>query len=236
MTESPSASTGDVKESYAKEQVEVLKAQFAEEIAQNSQDKEDEENPRPKVAVPSAAELRAELTRTTQRTRFRVALRNTFFVVMAVAAAAILAAMLFIPTLRIYGSSMAPTLTEGNIVVAFKGSTFKTGDVIAFYYNNKVLVKRVIAGPGSWVDISEDGVVSVDGQVLDEPYVSELSRAECNISFPYQVPDGRYFVLGDNRPASADSRLSTLGSVSEEQIIGQVFARIWPLNEIKLIG
>lgn len=234
MTDSPLSGSNDAKENYAREQVEVLKAQFAEEVAEAKQ--EGEEAPRPKVAVPSASELRAELTRTTQKSRFRTALRNTFFVVMAVAAAAILAAMLFIPTLRIYGSSMAPTLAEGNIVVSFKGSTFKTGDVIAFYYNNKVLVKRVIAGPGSWVDISEDGVVSVDGQVLDEPYVSELSRGECNLSFPYQVPDGRYFVLGDNRPTSVDSRLSTLGSVSDEQIIGQVFARIWPPNEIGIVG
>lgn len=188
------------------------------------------------VNIPGTSELKAELNRVRQKTRFRSGLRNTFFAIVAVAAAAVLLAMLLMPTLRIYGSSMEPTLKEGNIVVAFKSSEYTDGDIIAFYFNNKVLVKRVIAGPGSWVEISEDGVVTVDGQVLNEPYVKQLALGQCNTTFPYQVPDGRYFVLGDNRETSVDSRSTAIGTVSTDQIIGRVFARVWPLNEFGFIS
>ena len=133
------------------------------------------------------------------------------------------------PVLQIYGNSMTPTLTEGDIVLTVKNSDFNQGDIIAFYYGNKLLVKRCIAGPGSWVNIDDDGNVYVDGQLLDEPYVDEKALGDTNIELPYQVPDERYFVLGDHRATSVDSRNSTVGCVSDEQIVGQIVYRVWPL-------
>jgi signal peptidase I len=136
------------------------------------------------------------------------------------------------PVLRVYGNSMTPNLTNGDIVVLMKSSDFETGDVIAFYYNNKILIKRVIACSGDWVDMDEDGTVSVNGEVLDEPYVSELAYGECDISFPYQVPDNRVFVMGDHRSVSVDSRSSQIGCVSEEQIVGKLEFRVWPFKRL----
>lgn len=186
--------------------------------------------------IPGTDVLREELSRVNYRARFKRALRNTVFALVTVAAAAVLVATLFMPVLRIYGSSMTPTLHEGNVVVTWKASSFETGDIVSFYYNNKVLVKRVIAGPGSWVDITEDGVVTVNGKPIDEPYVSELALGECDIEMPYQVPDGRYFVMGDHRATSVDSRSSAIGCVSEEQVVGKVLATIWPLDSIGLVS
>lgn len=186
--------------------------------------------------IPGTDVLREELSRVNYRARFKRALRNTVFALVTVAAAAVLVATLFMPVLRIYGSSMTPTLHEGNVVVTWKASSFETGDIVSFYYNNKVLVKRVIAGPGSWVDITEDGVVTVNGEPIDEPYVSEFALGECDIEMPYQVPDGRYFVMGDHRATSVDSRSSAIGCVSEEQVVGKVLATIWPLDSIGLVS
>ena len=125
---------------------------------------------------------------------------------------------------------MNPVLTEGELVISVKGGTFETGDIIAFYYNNKILVKRVIAQPGEWVDISDDGTVYVNNREIDEPYVSEKAFGECNIELPYQVPESRVFVMGDHRSVSVDSRNTSVGCVAEEQIVGKIVFRIWPLN------
>lgn len=125
---------------------------------------------------------------------------------------------------------MTPTLEDGDIVVSMKGSDFEPGDVIAFYYNNKILVKRVIAGPGDWVDIDKDGNVTVNGQALEEPYLQEKALGDCNIKLPYQVPDSRLFVMGDHRSVSVDSRNTAVGCVAQEQIVGRLVFRIWPLN------
>ena len=164
------------------------------------------------------------------RKRFLSTLRSTVFSLVTVAAVAVLVAVLLLPVLQIYGTSMNPVFTEGELVISVKGGTFETGDIIAFYYNNKILVKRVIAQPGEWVDISDDGTVYVNNREIDEPYVSEKAFGECNIELPYQVPESRVFVMGDHRSVSVDSRNTSVGCVAEEQIVGKIVFRIWPLN------
>ena len=148
------------------------------------------------TGYPTAEQLSAELNRVRYRTRYRTTLRSTVYTLITVAAISVLVAVLLLPVLQIYGTSMTPTLGDGNIVLSLKGSEFESGDVIAFYYNNKILVKRVIATAGEWVDITEDGTVYVNNIELDEPYISEKSLGECDLEFPYQVPESRLFVLG----------------------------------------
>ena len=131
---------------------------------------------------------------------------------------------------------MTPTLEEGNIVISVRGGEYRQGDIISFYYNNKILVKRVIALPGDWVDIDDAGNVYVNEELLDEPYVDEKALGECDIELPYQVPEGRLFVCGDHRSTSVDSRSSTVGCVAEEQIAGKIVFRIWPLTDFGPVG
>ena len=181
--------------------------------------------------LPSTNELESELKRVNERNRFKATLRSTIFTLVTVAAVAILVAVLLLPVLRIYGHSMNPILAEGDIVLSMKQSNAKTGDIIAFYYNNKILVKRVIANPGDWVDISEDGTVYVNNEELDEPYlIEDKAFGECNIELPYQVPESRIFVMGDNRAGSIDSRNTSVGCVAEEQIVGKIVFDVWPLT------
>ena len=182
------------------------------------------------TSMPTVTQLEAELNRTKYRHRYHRVLRNTLGTLITVAATAVLIAVLLLPVLQIYGSSMYPTIQEGQIVVSVKGADFTQGDVIALYYNNNILVKRMIAGPGSWVDIDKKGNVTVDGQPLDEPYLTEKALGDCNIKLPYQVPDGRYFVMGDHRSTSIDSRNTSVGCVAEEQIVGKIVFRLWPLK------
>ena len=185
-----------------------------------------------KLEVPDVELLKKELDRVNYKTKYRSVLKSTIFMLVVVAAIAVLVATTWLPVLQIYGSSMTPTLNEGEVVVSVKGSSFEQGDLIAFYYGNKILVKRCIATPGQWVDIDEDGNVYVDGKRLNEPYVKEKAFGDCDIKLPYQVPEDRYFCMGDHRETSVDSRNSSVGCISEEQIIGRIFFRIWPLNDL----
>ena len=185
---------------------------------------------------PTSEQLEEALTHERYKKSYASMLRNTVYALITVAAVAVLIAMLVLPVLRIYGSSMSPTLEEGNIVVSVRGSKFETGDVIAFYYNNKVLVKRVIAYAGQWVDIDEEGNVYVDGTLIDEPYVSEKAFGECDIALPYQVPESRIFVMGDHRSVSVDSRSTSVGCVAEEQVVGKIAFRIWPIDVVGIVG
>ncbi len=187
------------------------------------------------LQTPSLEQLEEELKKEQYRKNYGRVLRSTIFSLLAVAAVAVLIAVLFLPVLKITGTSMSDTLQDGDVVVAVSGVKYKTGDVIAFYYNNLILVKRVIASAGDWVDIDEDGNVYVNDEMLEEPYVSEKSLGNCNIELPFQVPDGRCFVMGDHRDTSIDSRNTALGCVSNEMVVGKILFRVWPLSGIRAI-
>lgn len=182
------------------------------------------------VELPTTEQIEKERARLRHKSRYSRTLRSTIAILVVVAAAAVLVATLWMPVLRIYGSSMAPTLEDGQIVISLKTTDFKTGDIAAFYYGNKLLIKRYIAGASDWVYIDEDGTVSVNSIELDEPYLAEKAFGQTNIELPYQVPDKRYFLMGDNREASVDSRNTAVGCASDDQIVGKVVYCIWPLD------
>ena len=182
------------------------------------------------VELPTTEQIEKERARLRHKSRYSRTLRSTIAILVVVAAVAVLVATLWMPVLRIYGSSMAPTLEDGQIVISLKTTDFKTGDIAAFYYGNKLLIKRYIAGASDWVYIDEDGTVSVNSIELDEPYLAEKAFGQTNIELPYQVPDKRYFLMGDNREASVDSRNTAVGCASDDQIVGKVVYCIWPLD------
>ena len=184
-----------------------------------------------RVSVPTLEQLETERNRLRYKARYSRTLKSTIAALVVVAALAVLVATIWMPVLRIYGSSMSPTINEGEIVISIKGSSFECGDVVGLYYGNKLLVKRVIAGPGQWVDIDKEGNVSVDGELLDEPYLIDKAYGDVNIQLPCQVPDGKYFVMGDHRSTSSDSRNASVGCVADEQIVGKIVYRVWPLAD-----
>lgn len=182
--------------------------------------------------TPTIQQLQAELARERYRLRYRRALRSTVGALLVVAAIAIIISSIWMPVLQIYGVSMTPTLDEGEVVLCVRRTAFRTGDLMAFYLGNKILVKRCIAGPGQWVDIDGDGNVYVDGEPLEEPYLTEKAFGDCDITLPYQVPENRYFCMGDHRSTSVDSRNTNVGCVAEEQILGRIIFRVWPLQKL----
>ena len=189
-----------------------------------------------KREIPELDSLQKELKRERQKHRFRKLLRSTINALVVVTAVAALIATLILPVLQIAGTSMEPGLNDGDIVLLVKTKKLKTGDLCAFYYSNKILIKRVIGTPGDYIDIQPDGTVLLNGQPLDEPYISQKALGECDIQFPYQVPENSYFVMGDHRETSIDSRSSIIGCVAQDQIIGKIFCKIWPLSEFKFLG
>lgn len=189
-----------------------------------------------KVKKISVQELENELKRENYRSKYFKILTSTIYALIIVAAVAAIVATLIMPVLQISGSSMTPTFQEGEIVFSIKTKNLKPGDIIAFYHGNKILVKRVIAGAGSWVNITIDGDVYVNGELLEENYIQEKMLGETNITYPYQVPDGSWFVLGDHREVSIDSRNSEIGCIKQEDIVGKIIFRVWPLKRIGKIN
>ncbi len=182
------------------------------------------------IERPSLEDLRAELKRENNKKEYSKIFRNTIVILVVVAALSVLISSFFVTVLKVTGESMSPTLESGQIVLASNSKEFEAGELIAFYYNNKVLIKRVIGSPGDWINIDSDGNVYVNGVLLEETYLTEKSLTPTDITFPYQVPENRYFVLGDHRSVSIDSRSTTVGCVSEEQLIGKVLFRLYPIN------
>ncbi len=183
-----------------------------------------------KMDLPTAEQLEQELKRLKYRHSFAFTLRSTVASLIVVAAIAVMISTMIMPVLRVTGTSMTPTLQNDQVIICNKLAECQKGDVVAFYYNNKVLIKRVIGVAGDVIDISGDGVVSVNGEPLDEPYVSELALGECDIELPYQVPDNRIFVMGDHRSVSIDSRSTSVGCVAIENVIGKVLFRVYPID------
>ena len=191
--------------------------------------------PEKDVFIPSLKDIQRERKRIRREDYFRQSLRGTVAVLVVVAAVAVLIATLFLPILQISGDSMSPTLQHDEIVVLMKVKEFRRGDLIGFYYQGKILLKRVIALPEDEVAIDAEGNVYVNGELLEEPYVTDKGLGDCDLEFPYKVPGTGYFVLGDQRSNSVDSRNSVIGAISQEDIIGKVFIRVWPLSNIGFV-
>ncbi len=185
--------------------------------------------------IPTFEQISAERERMKYKSRYSKTFRSTVAVLVVVAAAAVLLATLLMPVLRIYGSSMVPTLEDGQIVVSLKTSKLETGDIVAFYHGNKLLVKRYIAGPSDWVNIDENGNIYVNNELVDEPYIAQKAKGETNIELPYQVPEGKYFFVGDNRKVSIDSRNTAVGCIEKDQVVGKIVFCVWPLKDFKEI-
>lgn len=185
------------------------------------------------IDIPTAQQLSDELERVKYKSNFKKTLFNTISSLIVVAAIAVLISMLFLPVLRVTGTSMAPTMLNDELIICNKRSNFETGDIVAFYFNNKILLKRVIGTSGDIIDISKDGTVYVNGEALDEPYINEKAFGECDIELPYQVPENRIFVMGDHRAVSIDSRSTSVGCIADEYVIGKVIMRVWPLDRVE---
>lgn len=188
-----------------------------------------------KVEIPSIEQTETERKRIRRGKYYRNALRGTVNVLLVVAAVAVLVATLFLPILQVSGTSMEPTFKDGDIIVLFKSSRFETGELIAFHHSGKILIKRVIGVPGDYITIDKEGTVFVNGNKLDEPYVTDKSLGDCAVEFPYQVPESSVFVLGDHRSVSVDSRSTEIGPVKYDEIIGKIKLKVWPLSDFEFV-
>ena len=185
------------------------------------------------VSLPTKKQVEKERRRYRRQKAYNKALRGTVYVLTIVAAVAVLIATLVLPVLQIEGTSMEPTLHNGDIILLAKTPRFNRGDLCGFTWNNKLLVKRVIGIPGDWIEIDTDGTIYLNGEKLEEPYVEQHAFGECDLEFPFQVPPEQYFVVGDMRESSIDSRNTLIGCIPKEQIVGKVFFRVWPLESIR---
>ena len=185
------------------------------------------------VSLPTKSQVEKERKRYRRQKAYNKALRGTIYVLTIVAAVAVLIATLILPVLQIEGVSMEPTLSNGDIVLLTKTPRFARGELCAFTWNNKLLIKRVVGLPGDWIEIDTDGTIYLNGEELDEPYVRQKALGECDIEFPFQVPQEQYFVVGDMRESSIDSRNSLIGCITKDQIVGKVFFRVWPFKNIR---
>lgn len=186
------------------------------------------------TSLPSIQQVEKERKRYRRQKAYNKALGGTVYVLTIVAAVAVLIATLILPVLQIEGTSMEPTLVNGDIVLLTKSTKFDRGELCGFSWNNKLLIKRVIGVAGDWIEMDTDGTIYLNGERLDEPYAEQLAVGECDLEFPFQVPPEQYFVLGDMRESSIDSRNTLIGCVEKEQIVGKVFFRVWPLENIRL--
>lgn len=189
-----------------------------------------------RLHIPSSEAVESELKREKYKIKYRTVLKSTVYTLIVVAAVAVLIATLVLPVLQISGESMEPSLSNGEIVVLFKTKKFERGDLCAFYYSNKILIKRVIGLPGDQIVIDEEGTVYVNSEPLDEPYITQKALGECDIEFPYEVPEQQLFVLGDKRESSIDSRSTVIGCIARDDILGRIFLKVWPLKKISIIN
>lgn len=189
-----------------------------------------------RVEIPSMEEITQERKRLFYRRRYKRVLKSTAYALVVVAAIAVLLATNLLPVLQVSGDSMNPILQDQDVLVLLKTDTLEKGDLCGFYWQNKLLLKRIIGIPGDVISIDGNGLVTVNGEMLAEPYVDEPALGECDLSFPYQVPENRFFVMGDHRATSIDSRSTVVGCVEKSQIVGKVFLRVWPLSRISWIG
>ena len=190
------------------------------------------QKPKENISLPTKKQVEAERRRYRRQKAYNKALRGTVYVLTVVAAVAVLIATLILPVLQIEGTSMEPTLSNGDIVLLTKTTRFDRGDLCGFTWNNKLLIKRVIGISGDWIEIDTDGTIYLNGEKLDEPYVETFALGECDLEFPFQVPQEQYFVVGDMRESSIDSRNTLIGCIPKDQIVGKVFFRVWPFNSI----
>ena len=181
-------------------------------------------------------EIENELKREKYKLKYKQVLMSTIYILIIVASVAAIVATLLMPVLQITGSSMNPTLFEGEIVLAIKEQNLESGDIIAFYHGNKILIKRVIAGPGNWININKDGDVFINDILLEEKYIKNKSFGESDLIYPYQVPEETYFILGDDRENSVDSRSYEIGTISKDDVIGKIVFKIWPFNKIGVVN
>ncbi|MBR3680197.1 MAG: signal peptidase I [Oscillospiraceae bacterium] len=179
------------------------------------------------VAVPSVEQVENELKKIRYKDLFRKTLSSTVATLIVVAAIAVLISTLFLPVIQVSGNSMEPSLKDGDILVLVKTDKCDYGDLCCVSWQNKLLLKRVIGLPGDSITIDSDGNVYVNDELLDEPYITEKSQGNCEIEFPFTVPDNRIFILGDARESSVDSRSSAIGCIEQEQIIGTVLWNVW---------